>query len=85
MFLTGDVFNFYVFFELAMIVGVRRSRTYGGERRELGGALIFAVVNLLGSFVFLIAVAALYRVTGTLEMVAVAERASPRSTRTPRS
>jgi multicomponent Na+:H+ antiporter subunit D len=33
------------------------------------------VVNLLGSFLFLIATAALYRATGTLEMLAVADRA----------
>jgi multicomponent Na+:H+ antiporter subunit D len=46
----------------------------GGGPRQAGGAFIFAVVNLLGSFIFLIAIAALYRVTGTLEMGAVAER-----------
>jgi len=75
LFLTGDVFNFYVFFELAMISAYALSAAEGGPRTT-GGALIFAVVNLLGSFIFLIAVAALYRTTGTLEMVAVAERAA---------
>ena len=73
LFLTGDVFNFYVFFELAMIASYSLSAAGGGPRQS-GGAFIFAVVNLLGSFIFLIAVAALYRVTGTLEMGAVAER-----------
>ena len=33
LFLTGDVFNFYVFFELSMIARLRRWRRYGGERR----------------------------------------------------
>lgn len=74
LFLTGDVFNFYVFFELAMISGYALA-ALGGQRRIVGSALIFAVVNLLGSFLFLIAVAALYRATGSLEMLAVAERA----------
>ncbi|HEX2412043.1 MAG TPA: proton-conducting transporter membrane subunit [Solirubrobacteraceae bacterium] len=75
LFLTGDVFSFYVFFELSLISSYALSAV-GGERRMTGGALIFAVVNLLGSFIFLIAVAALYRATGTLEMAAVAERAA---------
>ena len=47
----------------------------GGERRMVGSALIFAVVNLLGSVLFLIATAGLYRATGTLEMLAIADRA----------
>ena len=75
VFLTGDVFSFYVFFELTLISAYSLSAV-GGERRVVGGALIFAVVNLLGSFIFLIAIAALYRATGTLEMTAVAERAA---------
>jgi len=74
LFLTGDVFSFYVFFELAMISAYALAAS-GREGRMVGSALIFAVVNLLGSFLFLIATAALYRATGTLEMLAVAERA----------
>ena len=73
LFLTGDVFNFYVFFEIAMISAYLLAG-YGGEARQQAGALIFAVVNLLGSFLFLIAIGAIYHVTGTLEMSAVAER-----------
>jgi multicomponent Na+:H+ antiporter subunit D len=74
LFLTGDVFSFYVFFELAMISAYALA-ALGRERRMVGSALIFAVVNLLGSFLFLIATAGLYRATGTLEMLAVADRA----------
>ncbi len=73
IFLTGDVFNFYVFFELSMITAYVLT-LYGAAQRESAGALIFATVNLLGSFVFLLGVAAIYHVTGTLEMAAVAER-----------
>jgi multicomponent Na+:H+ antiporter subunit D len=73
LFLTGDLFSFYVFFELAMIAAYGLA-AYGGERRQVASAFIFAVVNLLGSFIFLLSVAALYRTTGTLEMTAIAER-----------
>ena len=73
LFLTGDVFNFYVFFELAMIAAYSLT-TYGGSARQLRAGLVFAVVNLLGSFIFLIGVAGIYRVTGTLTMELVSER-----------
>jgi multicomponent Na+:H+ antiporter subunit D len=73
VFLTGDLFNFYVFFELAMTAGYVLA-TYGGTRRELGSALVFTAVNLVGTFVFLLSVAGVYHVTGTLEMTAIAER-----------
>ncbi|MBD0291460.1 MAG: oxidoreductase, partial [Thermoleophilia bacterium] len=73
LFLTGDVFSFFVFFELSMVAAYALA-AHGGEAHQLGSALIFAVVNLLGSFVFLIAVAAMYHVTGTLEMTEVAAR-----------
>lgn len=73
LFLAGDVFNFYVFFELSMVSAYVLT-AYGGLARQTDGAFIFAVVNLLGSFIFLLAVAAIYHVTGTLEMRMVAER-----------
>jgi multicomponent Na+:H+ antiporter subunit D len=75
LFLTGDIFNFYVFFELSMIAAYVLT-AYGGRARQTAGAFIFAVVNLLGSFIFLLAVAAIYHVTGTLEMEEVARRIS---------
>lgn len=76
IFLTGDVFSFYVFFELAMIgaYGLTAAEGLAGSRFRAG--FIFAVVNLIGSFVLLIAIGALYRATGTLEMVEVARRAA---------
>ena len=75
LFLTGDVFSFYVFFELAMIAAYSLTGATADGRR-IGAAFIFAVVNLIGSFLFLIAIGALYRATGTLEMQAIAERAA---------
>jgi multicomponent Na+:H+ antiporter subunit D len=72
-FLTGDLFNFYVFFELALATSYLLA-VHGRTRRVLGAGLVFTAVNLLGTFVFLFAVASVYRVTGTLEMSRIAER-----------
>jgi multicomponent Na+:H+ antiporter subunit D len=73
LFLTGDVFNFYVFFEIAMTAAYVLT-TYGAGRRELSAALVFAAVNLLGSSIFLLAIAGVYRVTGTLAMSEIRAR-----------
>ena len=73
LFLTADLFNFYVFFELALTASYVLA-TYGGSRQALGAALVFTAVNLLGTFVFLISVAGVYHVTGTLGMAQIAER-----------
>jgi multicomponent Na+:H+ antiporter subunit D len=73
VFLTGDLFNFYVFFELSMTAAYVLA-TYGGGRRELSAALVFTTANLLGTFVFLLSVAGVYHVTGTLDMAQIADR-----------
>lgn len=73
VFLTADIFNFYVFFEIAMISSFVLA-TYGAQVGHLRAALTFMVVNLLGSVVFLAGVASLYHVTGTLDMMGVADR-----------
>jgi multicomponent Na+:H+ antiporter subunit D len=73
VFLTGDAFNFYVFFEIAMVASYTLT-AYGERRRQLRAAVIFAVVNLLGSMLFLIGIVSLYHVTGTLDMVQIAAR-----------
>jgi len=75
LFLTGDAFNFYVFFEMSMIAAYVLTG-YGERTRQLRAAMIFAVVNLLGSVLFLIAIAALYHVTGSLDMRVIAARIS---------
>ena len=73
LFLTGDIFNFYVFFEISMTAAYVLTG-YREKDFQVRAAFIFAVINLLGSVVFLIGVAALYHVTGTLEMAEVARR-----------
>ena len=73
LFLTADAFNFYVFFEISMTAAYVLT-AYGEKPRQLRSAVIFSVVNLLGSIFFLFAIVALYHVTGTLDMAAIASR-----------
>lgn len=73
LFLTADAFNFYVFFEISMIAAYVLTG-YGERPRQLRSAVIFSVANLLGSIFFLFAIVALYHVTGTLDMAAIASR-----------
>ena len=73
LFLTGDAFNFYVFFELSMISAFALAG-YGGGPAESQAAAVFVVINLIGSVLFLGAVGMLYRLTGTLDMAAVARQ-----------
>ena len=73
--LTGDAFNFYVFFEIAMISAYVLAG-YGERTRQLRAAIIFIIVNLLGSVLFLISVAGLYHLTGTLDLLEIQRRIS---------
>ena len=73
LFMTGDAFNFYVFFEIAMIASYILTG-YGQEARQLRAATIFTVVNLLGSAFFLIGIASLYHITGRLDMGGIGVR-----------
>ncbi len=67
LFFTGDAFNFYVFFEISMVAAYILS-SYGESPRQLRASLIFIVVNILGSVLFLIGIAAIYHTTGYLDM-----------------
>jgi multicomponent Na+:H+ antiporter subunit D len=71
VFLTADLFNFYVFFEMSMAASFVLA-CYGRHEREARAALIFAVVNLLGSAMLLAAITGLYHLTGTLDLAAMA-------------
>jgi multicomponent Na+:H+ antiporter subunit D len=74
LFLTGDAFNFYVFFEISMTASFVLAG-YREEDYQIRSAFVFAVVNLLGSVLFLIGIAALYSVTGSLDMDVISRRA----------
>jgi multicomponent Na+:H+ antiporter subunit D len=78
-FLTGDLFNLYVWFEV-LLMSSFVLLALGGERPQLEGAVKYVTLNLLSSAVFLAAVGTLYGVAGTLNMaelsVAVARGAA---------
>lgn len=66
-FLTGDIFNLYVWFEVIIIASFVMM-TIGGERPQLEGAINYVTMNLLASVIFLTAIAILYGLVGTLNM-----------------
>lgn len=72
-FLTGDIFNLFVFFEILLLSSYSLLLQGGGPARAKAG-LHYVVLNLAGSAMFLIAVAILYGLTGTLNMAHMAER-----------
>ncbi|RJX22287.1 MAG: monovalent cation/H+ antiporter subunit D [Desulfobulbus sp.] len=70
-FLTGDLFNLFVFFEILLIASYSLALHGSGPERTRAG-LHYVVLNLLGSSLFLIAVGTLYAITGTLNMADLA-------------
>lgn len=71
-FLTGDLFNLFVFFELLLIASYALV-TQGGTRPRLAAGFHYIVINLTGSSLFLIAVALIYNELGTLNMAHIAD------------
>ena len=78
-FLTGDLFNLYVWFEV-MLMSSFVLMALGGERAQMEGAIKYVTINLISSAIFLAAVGMLYGVVGTLNMADIAEklRGAPR-------
>jgi len=70
-FLTGDVFNLFVFFEVLLLASYGLILHGGGVERTRAG-LHYVVINLAGSSLFLIAVGVLYGLYGTLNMADLA-------------
>jgi multicomponent Na+:H+ antiporter subunit D len=66
-FLTGDLFNLYVWFEV-MLIASFVLLALGGERPQLEGAVKYVILNLLSSALFLSGVGILYGQVGTLNM-----------------
>ncbi|MDP3225050.1 MAG: proton-conducting transporter membrane subunit, partial [Rubrivivax sp.] len=72
-FLTGDLFNLFVFFEVLLIASyVLMAHGQGKVRMRVG--LHYVVLNLAASALFLIGVALLYAKTGTLNFADLAVR-----------
>jgi multicomponent K+:H+ antiporter subunit D len=72
-FLTGDLFNLFVFFEVLLIASYGLM-LHGQGQQRLHAGVKYVIVNLVGSTLFLVAVGILYGVTGTLNMADMALR-----------
>jgi multicomponent Na+:H+ antiporter subunit D len=72
-FLTGDIFNLFVWFEVMLMPSYVFVAFYS-RRRETMAALRYVVLNLVGSAVMLVAIGGLYATTGTLNMADMARR-----------
>ncbi|MCB1415915.1 MAG: Na+/H+ antiporter subunit D [Phyllobacteriaceae bacterium] len=66
-FLTGDVFNLYVWFEVLLISSFGMI-VLGSEQRQLDGTMKYAFLNLVATTMFLVATGLLYGTLGTLNM-----------------
>lgn len=73
-FLTGDLFNLFVFFEILLIASYGLMLHGGGAARTRAG-LHYVVLNLLGSTVFLFAAGLIYASLGSLNLADVATKA----------
>jgi len=80
-FLTGDIFNLFVFFEVLLLssCGLVMALEKGGVTKssdKLEATFKYLILNMLGSFLMLIAVSALYATTGTLNMADISVKLS---------
>jgi multicomponent Na+:H+ antiporter subunit D len=72
-FLTGDIFNLYVWFEV-MLISSFVLLALGGKREQLEGAIKYVTLNLVSSAIFLAAVGILYGIVWTLNMADIARK-----------
>lgn len=72
-FLTGDLFNLYVFFEV-MLMSSFVLLTLGGTPNQVNGGIRYVILNLMASTLFLAAAGVTYGTMGTLNMAQLAER-----------
>ncbi len=70
-FLTGDLFNLFVFFEVLLIASYGLM-VHGAGRDRLRAGIQYVAFNLIASTLFLFALGLVYAVTGTLNMADIA-------------
>jgi len=73
--ITGDIFNLYVFMEIAAIASYALV-AFGGEQEELEAAFKYAVLGGVASTLILLGIALVYMVTGSLNMAQIAAHIS---------
>lgn len=74
-FLTGDLFNLFVFFEV-MLTASYALALHGSGQARIRAGMHYVVINLVASSFFLIGAALIYGVTGTLNMADLAMKLS---------
>jgi len=72
-FLTGDLFNLYVGFEI-LLASSAVLLTLGGTAERIRAGSVYIIVTLMSSLLFLTAIALIYGATGTVNMAQLAER-----------
>jgi multicomponent Na+:H+ antiporter subunit D len=72
-FLTGDLFNLYVWYEV-MLIASFVLLGLGGKRPQLEATLKYVALNLIASALFLAGIGVLYGVLGTLNMADLAQQ-----------
>lgn len=70
-FLTGDIFNMYVWFEV-MLIASFSLLSLGGSKLQIEGTFKYVTINLISSAFFLVGIGLLYGVAGTLNMAHLA-------------
>ena len=72
-FVTGDIFNLYVWFEI-MLISSFVLLVLGGKKNQLEGAIKYVTLNFISSAIFLAGVGVLYSLTGTLNFADLAQK-----------
>lgn len=72
-FLSGDLFNLFVWFEV-MLMSSFVLMVYEGGKRQIEGTIKYTAINFIGSFLFLSAAGLIYGATGTLNLAEIAHR-----------
>jgi multicomponent K+:H+ antiporter subunit D len=72
-FLTGDLFNLFVFFEILLLASYSLL-LHGQSTQRTKAGLHYVIINLVGSTLFLFAVGALYGILGTLNIADLAHK-----------
>jgi multicomponent Na+:H+ antiporter subunit D len=70
-FLTGDLFNLYVWFEV-MLIASFGLLVLGGSKEQIDGGVKYVTLNLISTILFLSGIGLLYGLTGTLNLADLA-------------